>query len=496
MILSFTVKIGLLIFLGLTTATIGLMTYVFFPGLLESIIDRKLAVEEGSESYGFWKDNPVPIYIKFYFFNITNPMDVWDNISKPILEEVGPYTFREARHKVNITWNSNDTVSYRQVKRWYFQSDLTDGSLDDIITTLNVPMVAAASKAKHMNSDFVYFALNGMFEMTDSVWFIRKPVRQLLFEGYNDTLVKLAQELFDLPYDKFGWFYKRNNTDDGEFTMFTGEKDILHNGEINKWNGMSTVKDWKPPCNMINGSAGDFFPPYSKPEGRLSMFVTDICRSLHFSYISSKEIRGLKAYRYWADNTELDNGKIDHDNKCFCKYECLPPGALNVSSCKFDAPALVSYPHFLFADPSYSEGVIGLHPDPKKHEMYIDIEPRMGIPLGVAARMQINIVVERVEKLLRFSNITERKFYPVLWFSETADVDDSIAQQLRLVLYHLPVIADALSFFLVAVGSVFVLTALILAILFHIGKIKSDPQIYVPMPSEENLKVNEQTEGN
>ena len=49
--------------------------------------------------------------------------------------------FRETREKINITWHPNGTVSYYQVKRWFYEPELTKGSLDDLITTLNIPFV-------------------------------------------------------------------------------------------------------------------------------------------------------------------------------------------------------------------------------------------------------------------------------------------------------------------------------------------------------------------
>ncbi|XP_022236874.1 protein croquemort-like, partial [Limulus polyphemus] len=104
---------------------------------------QRMMLQEGSESYGYWKEPPVPIYIRFYFFNLTNPEGVWSLKEKPDFKEMGPYTFREHRLKVNITWNKNGTVSYQQIKSWYFESDLTDGSLEDIVTTLNVPAVVS-----------------------------------------------------------------------------------------------------------------------------------------------------------------------------------------------------------------------------------------------------------------------------------------------------------------------------------------------------------------
>lgn len=45
---------------------------------------------------------------------------------------------------------------------------------------------------------------------------IRKTVRELLFDGYEDQLLKLAKDLnitaLDIPFDKFGWFYQVSTT--------------------------------------------------------------------------------------------------------------------------------------------------------------------------------------------------------------------------------------------------------------------------------------------
>lgn len=41
--------------------------------------------------------------------------------------------------------------------------------------------------------------------------FIERSVRELLFEGYQDTLLAIAEmvgQQADIPLDRFGWFYK------------------------------------------------------------------------------------------------------------------------------------------------------------------------------------------------------------------------------------------------------------------------------------------------
>ncbi|CAL8084461.1 unnamed protein product [Orchesella dallaii] len=67
-------------------------------------------------------------------------------VRKPNLVEVGPYVFSERRKKVVLNWNDNNsTVTYLQNRTWHFEPDLTVGTLDDVVTTLNVPAIRNGS---------------------------------------------------------------------------------------------------------------------------------------------------------------------------------------------------------------------------------------------------------------------------------------------------------------------------------------------------------------
>ena len=57
----------------------------------------------------------------------------------------GYFFYRETHEKVNITWNANRTVTYRQNKWWYFDQENSNGTLDDVITTLNVVTLVCLS---------------------------------------------------------------------------------------------------------------------------------------------------------------------------------------------------------------------------------------------------------------------------------------------------------------------------------------------------------------
>ena len=54
--------------------------------------------------------------LQVYFFNLTNPVEVFDGREKPRLVEVGPYTYQQQWLKQNITWHDNGTISYKTRK--------------------------------------------------------------------------------------------------------------------------------------------------------------------------------------------------------------------------------------------------------------------------------------------------------------------------------------------------------------------------------------------
>ena len=50
-------------------------------------------MQPGTVMYKSWTDSPLPMYLRFYLFNVTNTDDVVRHQAKPDLVEMGPYTF-------------------------------------------------------------------------------------------------------------------------------------------------------------------------------------------------------------------------------------------------------------------------------------------------------------------------------------------------------------------------------------------------------------------
>ena len=97
----------------------------------------------------------------------------------------------------------------------------------------------------------------------------------------------------------------------------------------------------------------------------------------------------------------------------------LPNGLLNVSSCKFNAAAYVSFPHFYMADPILLDQFhpdSELFPNEEEHGSHITILPKQGIPLEVAIRMQINVLYRPITPYIPLLEGREPVFYPAIWF--------------------------------------------------------------------------------
>lgn len=101
-----------------------------------------------SYSYEMWKDLPIPMYTSLYLFNVSNANEILINRTvKPILVELGPYVFEESHFKDGEVWNNeNGTLTYLAGKTWVFMAERSNGSLDDLVTTIN-PIALVGSNA-------------------------------------------------------------------------------------------------------------------------------------------------------------------------------------------------------------------------------------------------------------------------------------------------------------------------------------------------------------
>ncbi|KAL0269250.1 UNVERIFIED_CONTAM: hypothetical protein PYX00_007054 [Menopon gallinae] len=392
-----------------------------------------MSLKPGSRSYERWKVTPFPLYMKLYFWNWTNARESYYTRQIPEFSEVGPYVFRENHEKVNLTWNNNGTVSYRVIKRWYFEPEMTNGSLSDLITSVNVVAASAAYMAKDANRFFL-IPISMMLRTTGQEIWWTKNVSELLFEGFVNPLQTLGVYVKgqNTP-DRFGFFYKKNGTVSSQLlNMGTGTESFEDIGQL-KYVDYRNSTDLYPDCRRISGSTGEFWPPDNDKLRPLVMYSPDMCRKLRFYFEEESAYNGLRSFAYAGTPASVDNGSSVPENKCYCNERfCPPSGVFDLTKCAEGAPIYISYPHFYNADPSYRQAVRGMSPDPEKHKYFVRIEPETGVQLEVAARTQVNVYLSRNSGLSLFRNVTD-VFVPVFWMDTHVSLTEEYTSGLSLM---------------------------------------------------------------
>ena len=123
--------------LGMTFMALGFTLLIKFNVMYDYMIAKAMEFTPSSESFKAWKSNDPPLKMHIYFFNWTNTEDIWEPNVKPRFEQIGPYVIEETKEKVNITWHSNGTISFRYIRRYYFLEKESPRKLKDKIRTIN-----------------------------------------------------------------------------------------------------------------------------------------------------------------------------------------------------------------------------------------------------------------------------------------------------------------------------------------------------------------------
>lgn len=207
--------------------------------------------------------------------------------------------------------------------------------------------------------------------------------------------------------------------------------DISQFGAVKRWNKKPRIDHYPDECGELGGSGGEFYPPQQTKEEPVVIFNPEICRGIRLDYSNEVEVQGIKGYKYSGGDQTFDNGTKYPEQKCFNLGDVVPAGVTNISSCRFGTPAFMSFPHFYAADSYFLDNVNGVHPSKDKHEFYIVLEPTTGIPLEVAARVQLNMLVRPVPNVGLFRE-APTLFLPMLWFEQKLTIPEEMANELAI----------------------------------------------------------------
>ncbi|XP_052815897.1 lysosome membrane protein 2-like [Mya arenaria] len=457
---------------GWSLTILGACLIPLLEWVIKKQVEKTVVIKEGGPVYEFWLDPPVPIYLQVYMFNLTNPDEVLAGTKPPNLVQAGPYTYSEKRTKYDIKFNDNGTVTYRQNRTFHFLPDMSQGHNEsDIFVTAN-PVYWALYNALVLEEPVVREVIYLLTQVFDEHPFMTRPLREIIW-GYHDQLLNITKAIDpDWFYtDYIGFFMNKNATNDGVYTVYTGESDISKLGVIDKYNGSSHLDFWTTTqANMINGSDGTLGPPYLPKDTTTYSFSSDVCRSVPGVY--SKDVKspqGIKLWRFSGPMSAFQNATENPANLGYCtpQTNCLGGGLVNVSACQsvdfFHLPVAVSLPHFLFTDKRYLEAVTGLSPNEEEHNTILDLEPYTGLVLRAEKRVQINVYLTPIANVTETLDI-KPVFLPIFWLNESAVIDDKSAAKLKRLLFTPLLIIEVGEITLICVGVLILLGTVIYGI--------------------------------
>lgn len=432
--------------IGFLFCMLGGVLFAYFPSILHNKIVDNLILKPDSPSFQNWRQPPIFAYQNFYFFNVTNPERVNSRYTRPTLKEVGPYTFKVVQKKDGIKWNKEKgQLDFKLKKAYIFERDMSVGDMSETIYTLNIPYVGIAKylfeKIPEDVAPYVFADLNANFRNMSVELVEPHTVAEMLFEGYYVTLLDFMAEYADsfgmtlpsiLPNNTFGIYYRKNNTEASYYSIGTGEKGPEDIKWTHSYNNMTKLPYWGgDKCNMLNGSDGTQFLPGLTKHNSIYVFSSELCRSLRLDYTQDVEVKGIPALRYEVKPDVLLSAARNPENACYCKKGGFcKDGVLDVSSCRRGAPIALSLPHFLNAEASVTNKLVGLKPEAHKHVTYINVEPSTGVVMSASRRIQMNFHLRPMPGILHVANITDM-FFPIFWLSESAELDEATAELFR-----------------------------------------------------------------
>jgi len=432
-----------------------------FVPLYNFIVDQTLILSNNSATFSTFVEPPIPVYLKFYMFDIQNPDDVLYYGEKPILVEKGPYVYREHKVKKNITFDSTGkTIEYATWLTYEFDAEMSFPlTEEDKITGVNLVMVVAAAMeeaVKGLMWNLSWALVEEYFQLfethTVGEWLFQgielphvyfnfskvyiEPFASIAFNGtFTELLAMMGQSVDQIVDNKISYYAQYNGSTDGLYRVNSGKGNMDTYLDILQWNGASQLSWWNNTyCDMINGTDGTQFPPrfVDKKNVTVRMYVPQLCRSLYLAY--QKEIDGLPftIKRFGAPPEMLQSGDKNPDNKCYCgAMGCLGDSMLELTNCLEGLPIIMSTPHFYQGDGINLKNFIGLKPEMDKHQTFLDLQPDVGVPYEAHKRIQLNFLLMQNSKgALSFGNVREM-VYPIFWADECAKMADKDVNQLK-----------------------------------------------------------------
>lgn len=386
--------------------------------------------------------------VRFYFFNVTNLAEIRQG-ARPMLEEVGPFTYLKTRRKLDVWWSSDGLVQFKEFTYYTPLPNMSVGQLDAPLVTLNMPLLgvlntihAATGPGSQAWLDLLVqmIAGGGQDPHMDGLFTIRTP--QELLWGYEDNLLRRLsrwlppnlnpnQTIFQLiPNDT-----KKESKRKLPVFVDTGLYNLSDTWQILEVDGYREVTSW--PCGPVpvRGTDGFQFHPYLNVNETIGVWVPELFRTLWLAGQDHVTVEGVQLIHFRPSPRSLQA------DRC---YQQELDGLMNVTGPRAAGPlgppnkagpyVYVSMAHFCLADESILKMVDGVSCDQERHVTFLDVEPTTGITMKAGNRVQISSQIGSVGSTLD-PNVSGDVIFPIFWLDESSQITPELARKFKDKVY-------------------------------------------------------------
>ncbi|KAG7162957.1 Lysosome membrane protein 2-like 1 [Homarus americanus] len=439
-----------------------------------------LVVSPSSKTFDSFITPPVPVYMQIWLFNVTNPDDIRYHGAKPIIKEVGPFTYMEVRKKFDFVWDH------------------------DRGTTI-------AAKVDKLGPAIQLAVELGFMRFKESL-FITRTVGELLFHGYEEPLLnKLTQYLGDPTNSngRFGFLYPVASKVFGhdKSAKVAKSPSVLqsehHLPSIRDlilaiiWSQLEEGMDLFEVHTAEELLFGGFpLPEFNFDFSELSPKWLNFTKGWNGTLYDILDTMGVQDLPDWLEDNKLglmfgrnntNDGTytVKTGEKGLSDYleitEWNGNGSLNFWSdpdcnkirgtdgSQYSPQVIMSTPHFYMGDKVELAKLEGLHPNKEDHETFLDVEPRTGVTMNAAKKIQINVPLKKYGNLPSFKNVPEVTF-PILWINESATVNATMSKDVKKGITLPFVVVNAICGSLIAIGAILLIVGVIRCIRIRMSR--------------------------
>ena len=261
---------------------------------------------------------------------------------------------------MNATFHGDGTLSFYEPVFYFWDEERSKGNkLTDTVTQLDLVVAGLTTQLSYCEphnfrdctTPFLVHTVLPALDIIDVTYelfdvekrsiFKTYTVAEILFEGKRDTFLEKFKTVADMGGQristKVGFFYGRNGSSAGVYTIETGENGIDKYQGVTKYNGLSNLTTWKTAyANRIEGTIGHGFSPFLEEGQRVKIFAGDLCRSSELAFNSTSTVDGIPTFLYKPPRDASVPWPENPDQEGFCVPDtkhCPPVGLMDETPC-------------------------------------------------------------------------------------------------------------------------------------------------------------------